>query len=117
MGAAIATATIGTRLLKAARARARVDGTPVTWRTLKPTRSHVIGSAIFGLGWSLSNACPGPVAVQLGRGEWSALFTALGLMAGIALRDAIAARTAARTAPLAPAVESGMCEEPGAARA
>ena len=103
MGAAIATASIGVRVLKAVRFRTLLDGTPVTWRTLPPNWNHVLGSMAFGLGWSVSNACPGPIAVQLGRGEWSAVFTAIGLMCGIAIRDAITLRgLMAKAMPPAP---------------
>jgi uncharacterized membrane protein YedE/YeeE len=120
MGSAIGVATIGVRVLKARRARAWVDGAPITWTTLPPQRHHVVGSVLFGLGWSLSNACPGPIAVQLGRGEWSAIFTTLGFMGGIALRDAVVTRASAtsvaaprRPAALVPAVEVAMSGEAG----
>lgn len=114
MGAAIVTGALGTRLLRAGGVRAWADGRPVAWRTVAPRRAHVIGAAIFGLGWSLSNACPGPVAVQIGRGEMSGLFTAVGLLAGIAARDALTARTAARSP--APPVETAMTGAGSAAR-
>jgi len=87
MGAAVGTAAIGARLLRAAGARAVIGGAPVSWRTLSPTRDHVIGSAMFGLGWSVSCACPGPIAIQVVTGHVSGLFTAVGLMCGILLRD------------------------------
>jgi uncharacterized membrane protein YedE/YeeE len=88
MGSAIATATIGTRLLKAGRARTLMGGEIVTWIKYPASRDHVIGSALFGLGWSVANSCPGPIAAMIGRGQWSGLFIAAGLFAGIALRDA-----------------------------
>jgi hypothetical protein len=103
MGAAIATASIGVRVLRAARFRSVLDGTPVAWKTLSPNWNHVLGSMAFGLGWSVSNACPGPIAVQLGRGEWSAVFTAVGLMGGIAVRDAMTLRGLAAKVPPAAA--------------
>ena len=94
MGSAIATAAVGARLLRARGAQALIGGMPVSWKTLAPTRNHVVGSLLFGLGWSVANTCPGPIAVQLGRGEFSGGFTAVGLLAGIALRDAASARAA-----------------------
>jgi len=101
MGSAIATATIGTRLLRRSRARTWVGGEPVTWRTLAPGRHHVAGSIVFGLGWSIACTCPGPAAVQIGRGEISGLFTAAGLLIGIAIRDGMRAAAQARVAPKA----------------
>ena len=100
MGSAIATAAIGARLLKRSGARALIGGAPISWRTLAPTRDHLVGSMIFGLGWSLACTCPGPAAVQIGRGEVSGLFTAAGIMIGIAIRDATRA-TAATPVPAA----------------
>lgn len=31
-------------------------------------RKYIIGGIIFGLGWSITGACPGPMFVWLGRG-------------------------------------------------
>jgi uncharacterized membrane protein YedE/YeeE len=104
MGSTIATASLGVRLLRARHARALINGAPVSWQTTMPTRDHVVGSVLFGLGWSISCTCPGPIAVQLGRGEISGVFTALGLLAGIALRDATRGATVAKGAAPAPSV-------------
>jgi len=88
MGSAIGTAFLGTRLLRALEARTLMGGELVTWSTMPANRDHVIGSALFGLGWSVANSCPGPIAAMIGRGQWSGLFLATGLFLGIALRDA-----------------------------
>ncbi len=98
MGAAIVTGAIGVRLLRRAGVRTVTGGEPVSWKTLPANRDHVLGSALFGLGWSVACTCPGPVAAMTGRGQWSGLFVALGLFAGIALRDAHAARRGPREA-------------------
>lgn len=94
MGLAIGVASLGVHALRAGRWRALIEGNAVTWRTLAPTRDHAAGSILFGVGWGVANSCPGPVAVQIGRGEWSGLFTAAGMLLGIALRDAWRARAA-----------------------
>jgi len=95
MGAAIATAAIGSRLLRRGRARALIGGAPISWRTSAPQRDHVVGSVLFGLGWSLSCTCPGPAVVQIARGEMSGIFTTAGMLIGIAIRDATRAAPAA----------------------
>ena len=105
MGSAIATAAIGVRLLRLARARTLLGGEPVSWKALPANRDHVIGSALFGLGWSVACTCPGPIAAMTGRGQWAGLIVALGLFSGIALRDALKPR-AERAGP-APAVALG----------
>lgn len=103
MGSAIVTGAIGVRLLRRGRVRTLAGGQPVSWKTLPAHRDHVLGSALFGLGWSIACTCPGPVAAMIGRGQWAGMFVALGLFAGIGLRDAHRARSARlAAAPAAP---------------
>ena len=85
MGASVVTAAIGMRALRAIGARTWVGHSPVAWTITRPTRNHVYGSILFGLGWGIAGTCPGPVAAQLGRGQFIALFTLAGLLAGAAL--------------------------------
>ncbi len=85
IGAAVATAAIAARLLRAVNARSFVGGEPIAWSVTRPTRNHITGSLLFGLGWAVSGTCPGPVAAQLGRGQVAALFTLAGVLAGAAL--------------------------------
>jgi uncharacterized membrane protein YedE/YeeE len=40
---------------------------------------------VFGTGWAIADACPGPIATQLGQGIWWSVFTIAGLVTGIAL--------------------------------
>lgn len=85
MGSAVATAALGMRFLRAARARSWTDKQPVGWATTRPTRSHLRGSIVFGLGWGIAGTCPGPVVAQLGRGQWVAVCTLAGIFTGVAL--------------------------------
>ena len=82
---AVATAFVGLRLLRAARARAVLTGEPVDWSVVPPERRHVAGSLMFGTGWAISGACPGPIATQLGQGVAWSLFTLTGVVVGIAI--------------------------------
>jgi uncharacterized membrane protein YedE/YeeE len=84
-GSAVATAFVGLRILRALRARALLTGEPVEWSVQKPERRNVTGSVLFGTGWALSGACPGPVATQLGQGVAWSLFTIAGMVIGIVL--------------------------------
>ncbi len=34
---------------------------------------YILGGTIFGLGWALAGACPGPMYILLGTGEYSML--------------------------------------------
>src|SRR4051794_24933776 len=49
----------------------------------RPQRRHIAGALIFGTGWAVADACPGPIATQLGQGIAWALLTAAGAVIGI----------------------------------
>ena len=83
--AAVATSFLGLRILRALRPRALLTGERVEWSVDRPQRRHVVGSLIFGAGWAVSDACPGPIAAQLGFGQAWTLCTAIGVVAGIVL--------------------------------
>lgn len=82
---ALATSTVGIRLLRRYRVRSLLTHEPITWSTLRPGRRHVVGSALFGIGWGISGACPGPIAAQLGGGALWSLATLAGVFVGIKL--------------------------------
>jgi uncharacterized membrane protein YedE/YeeE len=83
LGSGVVVATAGVRLLRRARTRALVTGEPIAWETLRPERRHVVGSVLFGAGWAVSDACPGPILAQVGQGfAWSA-FTLVGVIGGV----------------------------------
>jgi uncharacterized membrane protein YedE/YeeE len=46
-----------------------VDGNPIKYDPLNfNIKRHIIAGTIFGLGWALLGACPGPMYVLLGSG-------------------------------------------------
>jgi uncharacterized membrane protein YedE/YeeE len=100
--AAVSTAFVGLRLLRAVRARALLTGERVAWGPVRPERRHIVGSVLFGIGWAVADACPGPIATQLGQGVPWSLCTIAGLVVGIRLyltRERSAARATARGMP------------------
>jgi len=54
-------------------------------------KGQVIGGFIFGLGWALTGACPGPLFAEIGAGVFAAVVMILSAVAGTwvygALRD------------------------------
>jgi uncharacterized membrane protein YedE/YeeE len=88
MAGAVATAFLGSRLVRGR--RALLTGEPIAWSTTRPSRDHVLGSAVFGLGWAVSAACPGPTVAQLGSGRVLAVAVAAGIVAGVALQPLLA---------------------------
>jgi len=45
-------------------------------------KGTIIGGIIFGLGWAVTGACPGPIYAQIGSGTYLALVTFLGAFSG-----------------------------------
>jgi uncharacterized protein len=82
---AVLTATAGCWLLRRRGARALIGGEPIGWDPQPPARRHIVGSVVFGIGWGIADACPGPIATQLGQGAWWGLWTLAGVVLGIAV--------------------------------
>jgi len=60
-------------------------GRPVTIE-LKPLhRGNIAGGLIFGVGWSLTGMCPGPILVNIGEGKVYALAALAGALVGAGL--------------------------------
>jgi uncharacterized protein len=88
MSAAVAIAFVGARLLRGR--RALLTGERIDWSATPPSRNHIVGSVLFGIGWGISEACPGPTAAQLGAGRVLAVAVAAGVLAGVALQPRVA---------------------------
>jgi uncharacterized protein len=88
MGAAVTVAFSGARLLRGR--RALLTGERIGWTPTRATRGHVVGSVLFGIGWGISEACPGPTAAQIGAGRVLALAVAAGVLVGVRLQPRLA---------------------------
>lgn len=84
-GSAILVAAVGLALLRHAERRALLVDAQITCEPEKPARRHITGAAIFGLGWGIADACPGPIATQVGQGIAWGLFTFAGVVIGVYL--------------------------------
>lgn len=48
-----------------------LDGVPIRQDKKKPgIARYLIGGTIFGLGWAVAGACPGPMFTLIGAGYW-----------------------------------------------
>ncbi len=66
--------------------RARtLSGTPIEIELKPMNRGTIAGSLLFGVGWSLTGMCPGPILVNIGEGKIYALAALAGAVAGAAL--------------------------------
>jgi uncharacterized membrane protein YedE/YeeE len=103
---AVATAWVGQALLRRrADRRALLTGERLTYGREPVQRRHVVGSLLFGLGWGVADACPAPIATQVGQGVGWALFTLAGVGGGVWL---YLRRGAAETEPATDAQRRGI---------
>ena len=50
---------------------------------------NILGGTIFGLGWALAGACPGPMFILLGRGAMAMVIVIIGALLGAFFYHAI----------------------------
>ncbi len=68
IGSAVLVGMISVWLIKRLQLRA-LDGSAITFTPKAPTYPrYIIGGSIFGLGWALTGACPGPILALIGAG-------------------------------------------------
>ena len=59
-----------------------LSGEPIVIRPKQFQPGVVFGGLLFGLGWTLTGACPGPLFAQVGMGDGAVLVTLLSATAG-----------------------------------
>lgn len=82
IGTAVALGIIIIQVMKRSKMRTwrgELVSNPATPLNLK---RHLLAGSIFGLGWGLVGACPGPMFVLIGNGYWSILLVIVGATAG-----------------------------------
>ncbi len=62
-----------------------IEGELVQYEPKPYHKGVVIGSTLFGMGWAITGACPGPIYAQIGSGTWPALMTLGGALIGLYL--------------------------------
>ncbi|WP_271393803.1 DUF6691 family protein [Aequorivita sinensis] len=85
MGSALAIGIIGVQLIKRKNIKPMDGGEMRLQPKDKGFSRYMIGGIIFGLGWALSGACPGPMYVLAGAGYFPILIVILGALLGTIL--------------------------------
>lgn len=60
-----------------------LQGKAITYKAKPYHLGVVIGGMLFGAGWAITGACPGPMYAQIGAGEWKALLSLIGALTGV----------------------------------
>lgn len=69
-------------------------GTPISIPLKSLNRGTVIGSLLFGVGWSMTGMCPGPILVNIGEGKVYALAALAGAVVGAGVFGTFFSRSA-----------------------
>lgn len=89
IGTAVTLGVLGVFLIKKYNMR-DLNGNPIMFYPKdKSTARYLIGGTIFGLGWALSGACPGPMVVNIGYGYLGMIVVFLFAILGTFLYGAI----------------------------
>ena len=84
IGVGVIVAMISMLIIKASQAKT-IEGQPIVYKPKPFHKGVVIGGTLFGAGWAITGACPGPIYAQVGAGAWLALITLSGAMIGMYL--------------------------------
>ena len=59
-----------------------ISGEAITFENKKFSKGQIYGGLIFGFGWAITGACPGPLFAQIGSGFGVVFITFLSAVAG-----------------------------------
>ena len=82
LGTAVAITAPGLYFLK--RRNRTAFGEPLAFAPKRLNRGTILGGALFGIGWSITGMCPGPIFVNVGEGKVYALAALAGALLGAA---------------------------------
>jgi uncharacterized protein len=67
MASAVAVGMLSVWLIKKFKVKT-IHGDPINFQDKKFNKGQVIGGLLFGFGWAMTGACPGPLFAQIGTG-------------------------------------------------
>lgn len=82
IGMGVAVAMVSMLLIKKFQTKT-IEGKPIVYKPKPFHKGVAIGGTIFGAGWAIAGACPGPIYAQVGAGAWMGLITLVGAMIGM----------------------------------
>ncbi|HSM56570.1 MAG TPA: DUF6691 family protein [Candidatus Sulfomarinibacteraceae bacterium] len=81
---AIVVGAISVFLIRRSQART-IEGQAIEIKKKPFHKGVVFGGTLFGMGWAITGACPGPIYAQIGSGTLLAIVTFVGALTGMYL--------------------------------
>lgn len=81
IGSAVIVGALSVWLIKRYKIKT-ISGDLITFSTKKFNKGQIYGGLIFGLGWGITGACPGPLFAQIGMGAFVVIVVLLSAIAG-----------------------------------
>jgi uncharacterized membrane protein YedE/YeeE len=81
IGSAVAVGMLSVWLIKKYKIKT-IYGEPIEFVAKKFNKGNIYGGLIFGFGWAITGACPGPLFAQIGTGATVIVVTLLSAIAG-----------------------------------
>lgn len=81
IGSAVVTGMISILLIKKFKVKT-INKEPIVIVPKKFNKGFVYGGVLFGFGWAITGACPGPLFAQIGSGASVVIITLLSAIAG-----------------------------------
>lgn len=81
IGTAVIVGMISVQIIKRFRIKA-ISGEPITFVEKKFNKGQIIGGLLFGSGWAMTGACPGPLFAQIAMGFGVVVVVLLSAIAG-----------------------------------
>lgn len=81
IGSAVVVGIISLQIIKRLKIKT-IQGEDIVVLPKKFHKGQIYGSLIFGLGWAITGACPGPLFAQIGSGFTVVIVTLLSAIAG-----------------------------------
>ena len=81
IGSAVVVGIISVLIIKKYKVKT-IYGEPIEFVNKKFNKGNIYGGLIFGFGWAITGACPGPLFAQIGTGASVIIITLLSAVAG-----------------------------------
>ncbi len=81
IGAAVAVGAVSVWLIRRFNGKT-ISGEAIRLESRRFDKGKIYGGLIFGIGWAITGACPGPIYAQIGYGYYSGIVTLAAAVAG-----------------------------------